>query len=442
MTLLVGGTALSIKFAKGYRPSLKQIALEGTGLLSTTSYPKSAQVFVNDKLTTVTDDTVYLEPDDYQVKILKNGFQPWTKTLPIRNELVSTADARLFPALPTITPLTFYQVSKALISPDNSKVLYLMTESPFASDNGVYILSLSPNFLGSQLTQIADMNTHDYSTAQFFWSPDSSQILAAFVTDNKISSSHLLSPRSFNDPKNMVDSTFKIPQMIEEWQSQAVEINLAALKALPIELAQIATQSAQNVYFSPDKEKFFFTASVDFSLPDSLVKTSLPNINPTAQTRNLKKGEVYVFDLKEYTNYKIEGVVNSRLHTLLTNVGELIPTMVITPTPTPSKIVSKTTKTTPVTELTTLEKLHIIQDQFVPQLSSNLNWYPSNRHLILSTESGLDILEYDGLNRTTIINEIIKDNLSFVSPDGNRLIVLSNLNQKADAYNLFAVDLK
>jgi hypothetical protein len=317
-----------------------------------------------------------------------------------------------------------------------------MTESPFASDNGVYILSLSPNFLGSQLTQIADMNTHDYSTAQFFWSPDSSQILAAFVADNKISNSHLLSPRSFNDPKNMVDSTFKIPQMIDEWQSQAVEINLAALKALPVEFAQIATQSAQNVYFSPDKEKFFYTASEDISLPDSLVKTSIPNINPTAQTRDLKKGEVYVFDLKEFTNYKIEGVVNSRLHTLLTNVGELIPTMFITPTPTPSKSASKITKVTPVAELSILEKLHIIQDQFVPQLSSNLNWYPSNRHLILSTESGLDILEYDGLNRTTIINEIIKDNLSFVSPDGNRLIVLSNLNQKADAYNLFAVDLK
>ncbi|MBI2326654.1 hypothetical protein HYU91_04690, partial [Candidatus Collierbacteria bacterium] len=53
--LLVGGTVLAIRIAKGYRPNISKMTLKGTGLLSTTSYPKGAQVFINDRLTTVTD---------------------------------------------------------------------------------------------------------------------------------------------------------------------------------------------------------------------------------------------------------------------------------------------------------------------------------------------------------------------------------------------------
>ena len=74
--LLTLGSILAIQIAKGYRPNLKQMELRGMGLLSATSYPKSAQVFVNDRLTTVTDDTLYLNPGNYQIKILKNGFIP------------------------------------------------------------------------------------------------------------------------------------------------------------------------------------------------------------------------------------------------------------------------------------------------------------------------------------------------------------------------------
>ena len=53
LILLISGTVLAIQIAKGYRPNLKKMSLNGMGLLSTSSYPKSAQVFVNDRLTTV-----------------------------------------------------------------------------------------------------------------------------------------------------------------------------------------------------------------------------------------------------------------------------------------------------------------------------------------------------------------------------------------------------
>ncbi|MDZ7587539.1 MAG: hypothetical protein U0946_07330, partial [Patescibacteria group bacterium] len=43
------GITFTIKYAKGYRPSLKNRALEGTGLLAANSNPKGATVFINDK---------------------------------------------------------------------------------------------------------------------------------------------------------------------------------------------------------------------------------------------------------------------------------------------------------------------------------------------------------------------------------------------------------
>ena len=70
---LILGIAFTIKYAKGYRPSLKNRTLEGTGLLAANSYPKGATVFLNDRLTTATDDTLNLPPGENLVKIAQDG---------------------------------------------------------------------------------------------------------------------------------------------------------------------------------------------------------------------------------------------------------------------------------------------------------------------------------------------------------------------------------
>ena len=50
------GAFLAIKFANGYRPTKGGI-IQGTGLLAANSFPSGAQVYINGKLTTATDDT-------------------------------------------------------------------------------------------------------------------------------------------------------------------------------------------------------------------------------------------------------------------------------------------------------------------------------------------------------------------------------------------------
>lgn len=419
LLLLIGGTVLTIKIAKGYRPSISKMTLNGTGLLSTTSYPKNAQVFINDRLTTVTDDTLYLSPDDYAVKIIKTGFYPWNKTFPIKSELVSSTDARLFPAIASSTPLTFYQVSKPLVSPDGNRLVYVLTNSPFSQDNGVYVLSLgNDTILGNQIVQIADMSVYDYTKAELIWSPDGTQILAIFHDDKKITASHLFNPRNMNQAKTLVDSTIRLPLLLTQWQEQLASVNKNSLTRLPELMEKIATVSAVNVYFSPDREKLLYTTKEDLILPDNLIGKVIQGVNPSLESRRLVAGKTYVYDLKEDRNYLIkEADYNRKISQPLVVAGGLPQTSI-------------------------LEQINLLRGQTDPHSTGNLSWYSTSRHLVVSNSDGVSIVEYDDNNITPIISAKINGNFAASSADGSHLLILSNLNQKPNIFNLISLDLK
>ncbi|HLE50407.1 MAG TPA: PEGA domain-containing protein [Patescibacteria group bacterium] len=425
--LLAGGTVLAIQFAKGYRPNLAQLALDGTGLLSATSYPKNAQVFINDRLTTVTDDTLNLTPELYQVKIMKTGFLPWIKTVSIKPELVSTTDARLFPSIPSLTPLTFYQVSSPLLSPDGSKLVYTLTNSPFSQDNGVYVLSLANSlFPGNQIIQIADLAAFDYRQATFAWSPDGSQILALFHDTSKIIASHLLNPRNLNQAKNLTDTTFRLPLLLNQWQDQQKSINLTALARFPEFIQKVASESAVNVYFSPDREKILYTAIKDLEIPENLTDKAIPSINPTPQNRKLGAGKTYVYDLKEDSNF----LITEAKYDPETAQPLIVAGTVAASGKKPSELTAN------------LAVINLLRGAYDPHTTQNLGWYTTSRHLIITGNEGLSIVEYDDNNLTPIIPGPVTEGLAVPSPDGTHLIILSNLNQQTNVANLISLDLK
>jgi len=425
--LLAGGTALAIQFAKGYRPNLAQLALDGTGLLSATSYPKNAQVFINDRLTTVTDDTLNLTPEQYQVKIMKTGFLPWIKTVSIKPELVSTTDARLFPSIPSLTPLTFYQVSSPLLSPDGSKLVYTLTNSPFSQDNGVYVLSLANSlFPGNQIIQIADLSTFDYRQATFAWSPDGSQILTLFHDTSKILASHLLNPRNLNQAKNLTDTTFRLPLLLNQWQDQQKSINLTALARFPEFIQKVASESAVNVYFSPDREKILYTAIKDLEIPENLADKTIPSINPTLQNRRLAAGKTYVYDLKEDSNF----LITEAKYDPKTAQPLIVAGTVAASGEKPSELTAN------------LAIINLLRGAYDPHTTQNLGWYTTSRHLIITGNEGLSIVEYDDNNLTPIIPGPVTERLAVPSPDGTHLIILSSLNQQTNVANLISLDLK
>ena len=414
------------------------MALNGTGLLSATSYPKGGQVFINDKLTTVTDDTLYLSPANYTIRIIKTGFHSWTKSFPIKPELVSTTDARLFPTIASSTPLTFYQVSRPLVSPDGNHLAYILSNSPFSQDNGIYVLSLSSNvILGNQIAQIANMSVYDYTKAELVWSPDATQILVVLHDDKKITFSHLLNSHSMNQAKNLVDTTIRLPLLLTQWQEQLGVVNKNNLSRLPNLMMQIATNSAVNVYFSPDREKLLYTAKENLDLPDNLLDKTVPSTNPTPQTRKLVAGKTYVYDLKEDRNYPInEAAYDPKTEEPLITDGTL-------PSPTPTPTPPKNKAVIIQSELDkTMKQLNLLRGQTDPHSTQNLSWYSTSRHLVVSSNTGVAMVEYDDNNLTPIISAQINGDFAVSSTDGNHLTILSNLNQKPDIFNLISLDLK
>jgi len=425
---------VAIQFAKGYRPNLENRSLSGTGLLSVSSYPKSARVIINDKLTTVTDDKLYLLPGTYTVKIEKDGFHPWVKTLPIKNELVTASDARLFPIITATSPLTFYQVKNSALNTDGTKIAYVLKDSPQEITNGLYIHSLSGNLLGSSNVQIAENTPKDYSQALLIWSPDSSQILAVFTekdlpagrqvpaTKNskqteRISATYLLSTKGMNS-RVLSDVTLRLPLIISEWQDQFAKLNLPTLNLFPRYMIDLLTNNAVNVYFSPDKEKVFYTALLDTTLPENEIAKTLPNINSTQETRNLIKNQTYLFDLKEGTNYLLPFATKS---------SELTKELIVSVSATPSA---------------SLSIIRQLKAQTESRLTTNLSWYSNSRQLIVTNQDGVNMVDYDGNNMVNVTYVVPLDGFIATSPDGGKLVLLTNINQKPDTFNLITFDLK
>jgi len=64
-TFIVITTVGITLFAKGYQISTKgRISFLATGIISATSKPKGASVYIDDRLITATDDTINLPPNN------------------------------------------------------------------------------------------------------------------------------------------------------------------------------------------------------------------------------------------------------------------------------------------------------------------------------------------------------------------------------------------
>ena len=183
LSFLIIGTYIAIKWAEGYRYNLSQRMVEGTGLLVANSMPQGASVYLDDLLTTATDDTLHLQPGDYQIRLEKDGYTPWQKKLKIEKELVTQTNARLFPSVPSLSAITVNSATDPHASPDGQKIAYKIATTSASLKQGIWVTNLSNNPLrfGSSSIQIAkDSAQLKFSQADLFWAPNSNQILAYF----------------------------------------------------------------------------------------------------------------------------------------------------------------------------------------------------------------------------------------------------------------------
>ncbi|MFH1186994.1 MAG: PEGA domain-containing protein [Candidatus Levyibacteriota bacterium] len=383
LSFLILATIIVVLFGKGYRLNFEQGKpdLSGTGLLVVTSIPDGAQVFINDHLTTATDNTINLAPKSYKVKIVKEGYFPWEKTLVIKSEVVAKADALLFPSAPKLESITNTGVESPVMDPTQTKLAFTVATPSATRKKGIYVLDMSTRpilTLQGASTQIADDSIGLFSKAKLSWSPDGSQIIA--TTSGQ--TTYLLDAKSFN--QNPQDVTETMATVNTTWEKQQEEKQKAQMDTLSKKL-KLFVSNFSILSWSIDETKILYKANVDAELP-IVIDPRLIGANSTPEQRFIKEGSVYVYDTKEDRNYKILDAM--------------------------------------------------------PEDKKQLAWFPDSKHLIYVHTQKVDIMEYDGLNQTTVYAGPFVDSYVFPWPDGSKIVILTNLGNRDTASNLYTIGLK
>lgn len=456
LIFILGGTFLMIRYAQGYRPT-KTGNIKGTGLLSANSFPTAAEVYINGKLTTATDNTLNLDPGDYDIEIKKDGFHTWSKKVKITKELVTATNAQLFPSSPSLEPLTYVGAIAPIPAPDGTKLVFTVASASALAKNGLYVqeLSSSPIALNKTARQIARTEAnYDYTTSSYTWSPNGSELLVAFESGAHV----LLSASAFNDLADLKDVTVRLPQILSEWELELAREERTRLLELPDFMAQVATSSATNLYFSPDGQRLLYQSTVELTIPDNLIP-SLPSSSTQSQTRDLSPGSWYVYDLKEDKNFLItQGSLPSPLPSpspqskkisiidhpisstpfvpsklaLLNNINDPIPAELVS-SPSAFQTLQK--------DYTTLESIALLNAQYSPIFVGTIQWYPNSTHLILLSDSGIELIEYDGTNQLKIYGGPMDKSIVYPWPDGSKIITRLSFSEGA-LPNLYTIKLK
>ncbi|MDO8573387.1 MAG: PEGA domain-containing protein [Candidatus Daviesbacteria bacterium] len=289
ITLLIITVAagVAIFLVKGYTFSSKERRIVGTGILTIASIPDSASVFLDGHLTTATNTTIAsLSPKNYEVKVVKEGFIPWQKQVAVKEGLVTELKITLFPAIPTMYPLTFNGVKNPILSPDGEKLAYVVN-LPASKKAGIWVWTQVRNqpisfARSAEPHQIAQSINIDFSKAALKWSADSKQVVAEVGGNNYL----LDTDKMNNEPR---DITPVLSATMQTWDEDARSKEASRVLAVKnVTLRQIASESAL-IRWSPDETKFIAGANEqnlkvydtedgkNYSLPEAISHIWLPD---------------------------------------------------------------------------------------------------------------------------------------------------------------------
>lgn len=296
--IIIGGAALVAVFlTKGYSFSPESGRIVGTGIVSVTSLPDGASIYIDGHLTSATNTNISnLPPKNYKVKITKEGFIPWEKEVKVLEGLVTEVKATLFPALPTIYPLTWNGVENPILSSDGEKLAFAV---PFLQDGhsrqkgGIWVWTMSNQPIslarGGQPQQIVfSTGGLDFTKSKIRWSPDSKSILVTLqeggAEGEANQRNYLLPIDKLTSASDLRDLTPNIAATLKDWDEEQKLKEKARLELIAdAKVREIASSSAQ-IKWAPDEKKFLAEAKVydleegeEYVLPQALNYIWLPN---------------------------------------------------------------------------------------------------------------------------------------------------------------------
>lgn len=391
---LIAGAAIFL--AKGYRYQSDTGTFSGTGIISVSSLPDQASVYLDGHLTTATDDNITsLPPKGYKVRIVKEGYIPWEKDIAVNAGLVSEIKATLYRSIPTIYPITYSGVDYALLSPDNLKLMYIIPnglEGGLAAErkSGIWVwVMASQNGLGfasgEVQRQIVQSNGVDYSQAKYRWSPDSSQIFVD-LPDRKL----LLDTNRLNDVPR--DITANYQATLKSWDQTEAQTRLTKLNQINDAALRKTASDSAILKWSVDETQVLYTDN-----------------EGNYKVNDLTLGKQY--DLPKASSYSF---LPDSKHLVMVErdedkVGNQAPVNGQNPA-------NKAPKPSPSGNLT-------IKEQFA--------------------QTRISIIEIDGNNKAEIYYGSVEPNVIVPWPDNSRLVVISSLpTQTASQPNLYGINLK
>jgi hypothetical protein len=393
LTLIVVGTIgyLVSLYARGYRFDGKSLRFSPNGLLVATSDPNGGSVLVNGELKTATNTTISLAPGTYDVEIKKEGFMSWKKRLNIEKEVVSEANASLFRLVPSLTPVTFIGSANPVASSDFTKIAYAVY--PENGDDpakvGLWVMETLnlPFGFAKEPRRVTD---GDLSKASWLWSPDRREILLT----NQLGV-FLLDSGQFTPQSQRVNVASRLEEIKATWEEENQTKLEARLRNLPAEHADAFTRKVRSLAFSPDETKILYIASGSATLKPDLVK-QLPGASTQKQEREIKEGQIYIYDIKEDRNFLIEQDSE---------------------------------------ELT-------IEPDLYSTAKRSISWFPTSSHLVLAEEGKVTIMDYDGTNRQPVYTGSFVPPYAFPFASTGRLLILTNLGADSSLPNLYSVTIK
>lgn len=254
IVILALTTALFL-YTSGYRiekGTEEIVDLTKTGMVSAKSIPEGASVYIDDKLTTATNDTVSgIEPGIHKLTIVKKGFEQWSKEVEVFEELVTDITSVLISQSPLFEPLTNTGASFPSVSPSLKKLAYFSKdeESP-----GVWLIPIDQGglniFRANPTVVLEDTRVNKYSEGKSItWSPDENQLLVEtqdglfYLVDLKTSTAQ---------------STTDINSIKETWEIKLKEKRLDFVTKLDIPENIKTLATTNEVLWSPDEKKFLF----------------------------------------------------------------------------------------------------------------------------------------------------------------------------------------
>ncbi|MBI4066491.1 PEGA domain-containing protein [Candidatus Gottesmanbacteria bacterium] len=403
--LILGVSIGIIAYGRGYRVNLNRpTQLKPTGLVSATSDPVGAQVFLDNQLKTATNNSFNVEPGWYTVRIIKEGFIGWEKKLRVQGEVVTRADAYLFPTSPSLSPITTSGVLSATLSPDGGKIAFLVPSDAIKDGikkPGLYVLELADRPLGRNRDPkfIADLPADLKEAPLLLWSPDATQIIIFGSNDSTL--------YTLTDNTREVLTQTRLTAILGDWRAEVAEKDLQKLVAFRQPFIDVATSSARILSFSPDETKLLYEATAAATIV-RVIEPPFLGANPTEEVRTIKPGNMYVYDSREDKNF----FLLEKKEIQITN--DQIPKK---PSP---------------------------KNQAIGNSSPNrLVWFPTNKHLLLTGNSKIDIMEYDRTNWITLYSGPFEGSFVTPWPTGSRIVILTNLNPTGSTLpNLYTVNLR